>query len=154
MPERCSKKLGWAFTGNVALGTNDKAIFILSPPNDGKGTNEVLVGDRLKSLKLTLNPPTIANVDKKTIKRNQDVEITVEGANLVGTFMLKKGRTMIFATKVQVVISDTARQFSDLKKVKVTFHAPPATPALKGYKLIVLNNMGGRDDEPGFEIKE
>jgi len=40
--ERCSKKLLWSFTTDIALGTKNESVFILDVQNDGKKTNEVL----------------------------------------------------------------------------------------------------------------
>ena len=64
-------------------------------------------------------------------------------------FWLEKGDVFAPARKVQVVISDAPNQFSDLKKVKVTFNTEE--PLGTGYRLII-ENSGGKADEGGFEI--
>jgi hypothetical protein len=53
-PERCSQKLNWACSADIALDYSDKAVFILGDPNDGDNINEVKVGANLPALGIGL----------------------------------------------------------------------------------------------------
>ncbi len=155
VPERCSKKLQWAFTGDTDLAYDDTAVYIFDEANDGNGANEVFVGSNLANTSINLaNAPDMVTAltdpgGDKQIKRGQDVVIKVTGTHLVGAFTLEKGGTVISAKKVQVKRTDAAKNLSDLTEAKVTFNTNQAASA--GWTLRVVNDKGN-DTIGGFEI--
>ncbi|MGH8192400.1 MAG: hypothetical protein ACREP2_13270 [Rhodanobacteraceae bacterium] len=145
----------WTFTADIALGDNGKPVFILSPPNDGKGTNEVQADGQPLDLALDLSKfkPVITSVDTHTIQEGGPVVVTVTGTNLIGTFTLKRGTDSIPAEKVEVILPNRNASFADLKQVKITFDLLPVSLFLgAGYSLQV-ENTGGKANEPGFKVE-
>ena len=154
-PERCSKKLKWAFSSDVGLGFDNKAVFVRSAPNDGDSINEVKSGSHLASLDIGLVKAVLTSAQTaagdKRIKRGQDVVVTVKGTNLIGRFILKKGATEIRAKLVQVKETDATNHVSDLKEVRATFNTNAG--AGSGFELIVRNSAGDSNAIGGFVIE-
>src|SRR5262249_15759860 len=95
--QRSSENLQSAFSGDVALSYDNKAVFIRSAPNGGGDINVVKVGSHLPNVNLGIAAPVLQRASTaagdRVITRNQDVVVTLVGTNLIGdVFLVKAGR--------------------------------------------------------------
>ncbi len=163
-PERCSKSLKWAYSQDVGVNYNDKVVCVLSEPNDDKGSNEVLVKSHLPNLDLNIpkakisdkNTPSGAN---RKIKRGKEVAVTVKGQNLVGTFILTKGKTeyLCKAARVKQTKSTPNKEeyFSGATEARVYFKIPTDEKNRgTGYKLFIKNAGGKSNEIGGFTVTD
>jgi hypothetical protein len=156
--ERVSENLQWAFSGDVALSYDNKAVFIRSAPNGGGDINVVKVGSHLPNVNLGIAAPVLQRASTaagdRVITRNQDVVVTLVGTNLIGdVFLVKAGRggAEVKAKLVQVKETDPANHVSDLTEIRATFNTDLAAGG--GYKL-EIRNAAGTDAVGGFKIRD
>jgi len=151
--ERCSTQFKWAFTGDGALGTDEKLCFIRGKPNEGKSYNSVLVGEHLPTLDVEFKVPTLKDANTgatRKIKRETDEVVFLFGAEnseLIGLVYLRKdGANKIYADKVAV---SSQNQFSDTNIVVAHFNTK--TQASAGWEVVIVNSAG-ESKIAGFEI--
>lgn len=159
LPERASKTLKWAFTGDAAAGYDAKLVFILGKANEKKDYNSVLVGENLASLDVSFAKPTVnkaynlATKDQK-LKRGKLNTIVVEGKDLIGFISLgKKGEFDIVRNVILVKNDAKDSQFGDLTEMWVQFNVNKDQPIGANWDLVILNSQG-EVSFPGFEITD
>jgi len=161
-PERCSEQLKWAVTIDSALGYGNpkdegKAVFIRGFPNLlGSNINEVLVGKHLPNLDVFAPEPKITNVvDTKgkplrVFKKGDVTFVTVTGTNLIGEFVLRKGKDETKPAQVRVKVTNAPEQFSDLSEAEAMIQ--PDLPEGKDYEFVIRNASKKDAVLKGFEI--
>jgi hypothetical protein len=179
-PERISKKQIYASVFDIGYNTKNQATFLLDPPNDAKGSNEFYFGRQLglSPDSIGLPQPRILSAERWIDGKKADppgelpydgkVTIIVEGEGLAGNFsMVERAspqltETVLFTDVTRVFENDKIKEYSDLKKVEVTFcmKAPrrelkesPLRPSPFPYTLKFTNLLGHTTEYDGIEFK-
>lgn len=133
-PERCSPRLDWSWTGDMALNTSQSWSYIYDRANNAAATNEVRSNHQLNSLEVGVPAPTItdanvvgaANGMGKILPAQAGFSIRITGTNLMGKVTLKgAGDVVLTASIVRVKETDAAARYSDLTEVVAYFDIQP-----------------------------
>jgi len=155
VPERCSRKMDWMASFDMARSYDKTALFVLGLPNDWDLTNEVRSEQHLPDLGLIIpSEPFLLDANTqdgtKLLSLIDDSHVFSEGTNLIGRFGLQKDDRVV-SMYTWVEETDTATHYSDLTRCKsfpIEWQLPSA-----GWAFFVTNSAGESNHIEGFEFE-